>query len=261
MSVLGTVWLDGRFVPAARARIAATSTSVSHGIGVFETMRVVGGSVPLWELHAIRARSSCEAASLTFPQHDYADVLTALARKNRVRSAVGRLTVGDGFVLITLARLPRGLSREAQEGIALPSLPLARPAATLKATSWLPLVLAERQAGGEVLLTSAGRVLETSRSNLFVLRNDTLETAPTPSVLPGIARGLVSEFARNRGVRIRLRSPRLSEAGSWSEVFVTNALRGVRPVVQIDGEHFAAPHVTSLTRLLQGDLKRRMRLA
>ena len=181
--------------------------------------------------------------------------------RNRIRNGVVRLTVGKGVALATCARLPRGLARERSRGIALSTLPLVRAAAELKATSWLPVWLAERDAGDEVALVGArGQLLETSRSNLFVVSEHSIETADPPLVLPGVARRLVLEVARELGLRTRHRAPRLAERARWREMFVTNAVRGVRPVASLDGAPLPVCGPDSLARRLQKSLDQRMGL-
>ncbi len=255
-----SVWLSGRFVSAARARVPALSAAVLDGAGVYETLRVVYGGAPLAPLHAARLATGCLALGIERPRADWADVVEELARRNRMRSGVARITVARDFALVSLRPIPRGLVRERREGIGLESVRLQRGAAAIKSTSRLPLVLAEGADASEVLLRGErGALLETSRANFFALTDRGLETAPSPAVLPGIARGLVVELARGLGARIRLRAPRTRDLGRFREAFVTNAVRGVRPVHSIDGVRLrVAPD--SLTFRLQKSLDQRMGL-
>jgi branched-subunit amino acid aminotransferase/4-amino-4-deoxychorismate lyase len=246
------VWLDGRLVAADRARVSALSQTLLRGIGLFETMRMTRGTVPLLDLHLERLRRSCRDCQMSEPSHRLEKGVSALAERVGGSEGVVRMTVGDGLELVTLGPLPRGLERERQEGIALPSIRTAWDPVSVKHTSRAGLEWAEREVGGEALRVGpAGQLLETTRSNLFVVTPDRLETAPDGSILPGIARRLVLAAARELGFRIRRRSPRLAEAESWREVFVTNAVRGVRPVVEVAGRPIPAPAAEGTLRPLQ----------
>ena len=121
-------------------------------------------------------------------------------------------------------------------------------------------MLAEGADRCEVILRGErGALLETSRANFFAVTASGIETAPSPLVLPGIARGLVVELARGLGARVRLRAPRARDLAAFGEAFVTNAVRGVRPVHSIDGVRLrVAPD--SLTFRLQKSLDQRMGL-
>ncbi len=256
------VWLSGRFLRANVARVPATSAAVTHGLGLFESMRLVRGELPLLDLHLARLRTSCMGMGLDADVADWRAVTAELAARNRMKSGVVRITLARDFALASCRRLPRGLAAERERGISLGTAPIARPAASLKSTSRADLWLAERAAGGEVALLGPGRrLLETSLANLFIVSRRGLETAPAPHVLPGIARGLVVELARGLGVPVRLRAPRLAERAQWREAFATNAVRGVRPVVRIDAATLPLPGSGSLTRQLQKALDQRMRLA
>jgi branched-subunit amino acid aminotransferase/4-amino-4-deoxychorismate lyase len=256
-----TVWLSGRYLPEERAKVPATSSTLSLGIGLYETLRLVDSRAPLLDLHLERLCTSCKAVGLPLAHEPWDAILAGLALRNRIRNGRARITIGDRFRLATCARLPRGLEQEREKGISLTTVRWQRPGAGLKDISRMSLWLAERSTEAEVLLLSPhGRALETSRSNLFVLTENGLQTAPTPDVLPGIARGLVVELAGELGIPVRFRAPALREPPRWKEAFVTNALRGVRPVVDIDGRRLRRAGGRSVMRALQRGLDRRMQL-
>ncbi len=252
------VWLSGRFIAEDAARVPASSPAVTHGVGAFETLRVAKGRAPLVALHAARLTTACHALGIAPPAADWDAVIAGLAERQQRSSGVARITASRDFALVTLAPLPRGLARERCEGIGLESVRIRWGIAAIKSTSRLPLVLAEGTYAEEVLLRGErGALLETSRSNFFAVTDAGVVTAPSPTVLPGIARGLVVELARGFGARVRLRAPRTSELPRLREAFVTNAVRGVRPVHSIDGTRLAVRD-DSLTFRLQKALGQRM---
>ncbi len=257
----GQVWLSGRFVAADRARVSVSSRALTHGEGVFETLRVVKSHAPLAALHAARLATACHTLGIAPPDEDWDAVIHGLAERNRQSTGVARITLSHDFVLVTLAALPRGLAAQRQSGIGLESVRIRWGVAAIKSTSRLPLVLAEGPERDEVLLRGErGQLLETSRSNFFAVTDSgAVETAPSPSVLPGIARGLVVELARGFGACVRLKAPRAGNLGRVHEAFVTNAVRGVRPVHSIDGTTIGV-RPDSLTFRLQKAIDQRMGL-
>jgi branched-subunit amino acid aminotransferase/4-amino-4-deoxychorismate lyase len=252
--------MNGRVVRADRIVIPLRCAPFLAGRGLFETMRVVGGDIPLLDLHLDRLRASCREVGLGLPARGIGDAIATLLDHARLRHGVARLTVGEGFETVTLAPLPAGLARERRDGLRLPVARLSWSPAHVKHTSRLPILLAEDRAGGEVVrLGGRTRLMETTRSNLFVVTHDgAIETAPFPAVLPGVARGLVLENLRALGVRVRHRAPRLTENRGWREVFVSNAVRGVRPVVDLGEVSLPRPAPDGLLRRLQRDLDRCM---
>lgn len=86
-----------------------------------------------------------------------------------------------------------------------------------------------------ILVDDEGRLLEGVMSNLFLVRDGVLHTAPRHGVLPGITRAIVLGLAET------LEIPRLEESihrddlGAVQEAFFSTSVRGVLPVVEIEG--------------------------
>lgn len=260
------VWLSGRYLADADARVPATSDTVLLGVGAFETMRLVRGVAPLLEHHLARLRCACSILSLraTAELHraEWDGVIRGLAARNGLSDGVARITVGQGFTLVTTRPLPHRMDDERRDGVSLSTCGEARGAPALKGTARLDLWLAERTRGGEVLLVDpGGRVLESSRANFFAVTAQGIQTAAPPDALPGIARALVIEEAERLGLLVTQAAPRLPEIGRWREAFLTNAVSGVRPVVRIDDLGLDPPSPGSLTRKLQKALDARAHVA
>jgi branched-subunit amino acid aminotransferase/4-amino-4-deoxychorismate lyase len=132
-----------------------------------------------------------------------------------------------------------------------------------KSASRLALWLAERDAGGEVALRDAhGSLLETTRANLFAAADTRLWTAEESRVLPGVARGLLIELAADLGLDVIAQAPDLRRLPQNTELFATNAVRGVRPVARLDGKPLHVPlSSASTTRRMQRALDEKMGLA
>jgi para-aminobenzoate synthetase/4-amino-4-deoxychorismate lyase len=86
-----------------------------------------------------------------------------------------------------------------------------------------------------LLVAQDGSVLETSRASLFVVHDDAVLTPPVDGrILPGTARERVVEILREAGagagVPLVQRRLTLADLAAATEVFATNALRGVVPV-------------------------------
>lgn len=87
-----------------------------------------------------------------------------------------------------------------------------------------------------LLLDDDGSVLESSRASVFVVHDDAVLTPPIDGrILPGTARERVIEILRDAAVPVFQRRLTLDDLRSASEVFVTNALRGVVPITDCEG--------------------------
>jgi branched-subunit amino acid aminotransferase/4-amino-4-deoxychorismate lyase len=258
---LGAIWLNGRLVSKDDAQVSPLGMSLLRGVGLFETMRVTGRRVPLLELHLERLVRGCRMLGLPDPPDDLEAGVDAVLRRALQDEGVARIVVGEGFRMVTPEQLPPALHQEREKGIRLPCMRFSWSPVAVKHTSRAALEWAEREMGGETArIGSRRRLLETTRSNFFVVCADALQTAPTSVALPGIARRIVLHVATELGLPVRQRAPRLSEVDSWREVFVTNAVRGVRPVLELGGKHLPPPQPRGILRELQQRLDRAMGL-
>jgi len=93
------------------------------------------------------------------------------------------------------------------------------------------------QPGEQLLIEDAdGDVLETDRANLFAVIGGMLHTPPADGrLLPGVARDAVLRTALLQGLGVSVTPITRARLQAASEVFVTNAVHGVRPVRALTG--------------------------
>jgi para-aminobenzoate synthetase/4-amino-4-deoxychorismate lyase len=91
--------------------------------------------------------------------------------------------------------------------------------------------------GEQLLIEDAdGEVLETDRANVFAVIGGVLHTPPADGrLLPGVARDAVLRVAALTGLSVSVTPVSRAGLQAASEVFVTNAVHGVRPVRSVAG--------------------------
>ena len=112
---------------------------------------------------------------------------------------------------------------------------------------------------GEQLLIqdSGGEVLETDRASIFAVVKGSLQTPPADGrILPGVTRAVVLKVAQLNGIEVKTGAITRAQLAGASEVFVTNALRGVMPVQAI-GDSAVACAPGPVATLLAAALARR----
>ena len=99
------------------------------------------------------------------------------------------------------------------------------------------------QPGEQLLIEDAdGDVLETDRANVFAVIGGVLHTPPADGrLLPGVARDAVLRAAGLAGLGLSVTPVSKARLQAASEVFVTNAVHGVRPVRSVAGSPAAWP--------------------
>jgi branched-subunit amino acid aminotransferase/4-amino-4-deoxychorismate lyase len=133
----------------------------------------------------------------------------------------------------------------------------ASPVVRHKTIGYLPYLLARQEAAeagadGAILLNEYGHVTEEAMSNLFFVRDGALHTPPIHSgLLPGITRAVVSECAREAGIRVVEHPMPAGEMFLYDEAFMTNSLLEIMPVKSIDKRPLNAEAPGPTTRKLR----------
>jgi D-alanine transaminase len=125
----------------------------------------------------------------------------------------------------------------------------------IKSINLLPNVLARQQAKQagvfETILVKNGEVTEGSVSNVIIVENHTLITAPEGTrILSGVTREVVLALARQEGFEVQERYPSKAQLYAASEVFLTGTTVEVLSVVRIDGRSIGGGEPGPVTRNL-----------
>jgi para-aminobenzoate synthetase/4-amino-4-deoxychorismate lyase len=217
------------------------------GWGVFETMLVLAGRPVELDAHIERLSTSVGAL--------YGSALPAKARALVADSAReiehGKLrltavpTHGEPALEVTASEIDRrSIFPAADRGATLRSTVVA---GGLGEHKWADRRLLDRAAAATpsddlpLLLDADGAVLEASRASVFVVRAGRLATPPADGrILPSIARQQAIEVAAAEGIATS--EERLTMADLLAgEVFLTGSVRGVEPVLALDGVGLAPP--------------------
>lgn len=245
-------------MPAADARVSVFDSGFSQGIGLFETMRAHRGRVFRQERHIERLRRSAEklgwgvvpeAGALRANIEQVVSAEACDGLRVRLTVTTGSLR-GDGDeppgLTIVAAATPGGSYPEEyyRKGV---SVALCRyrqcsqdPTVGHKTTSYFSRMAALREAYQarcfeSLWFSDENFLAEGCISNVFLIEGGALLTPPldTP-VLPGIARGALLDVAAILGVGAKEQEITIDDVLSADEIFLTNSMMGVMPVVRVD---------------------------
>lgn len=237
------VWLDGALVDPTGAALPITDPGVRWGDGLFETMRGEAGRVPLMDRHLRRLEASTQALGLS-PAPSTDDVRAA------VDAVMAAVDDGVHRVRVTVTSRPT-LLVEATEYSPDPAAGVT--VAALRGTWWpgdeirehktLSYAghrLAQRRAAAmgtdhALLLDEARRLGEGDSANVFVVVDGTLITPPIEGILGGVTRDVLLEAAAAEGIPVDIRHLAEPEWRGADEMFLSNGLAGLTPVLAIDG--------------------------
>jgi branched-chain amino acid aminotransferase len=254
-----TVFLNGRFRTASRARVSAFDRGFLYGDGLFETVRAYRGAVFALDGHLDRLATSAHFLGITVPEIDWRRQIDELLRRNglRERDAAVRITItrgagrpgllppahGEPTVLITAASVDTAIGRAQLRGVRVALLPFERDGflAAHKLLGYVPAILgrleAARQHAFEALYVGNRNGLsEGTTSNLFLYRDGQLLTpklGARPDVLPGVTRRLVIRLARSERLSVRERSLGVGDLLAADEAFCTSSVIEIVPIVSV----------------------------
>lgn len=245
--------IDGRLDFTDQLNISAIDRGFTLGEGFFETMAIHQGSVPLFSYHWSRIKTSAQLLSIPLPfsENELRNLINKLIKLNQVKHCGLRLSLSAGLTQRELT----ATSTRPTYTIILFSLPVNTKmtytaafvntrrnefstASRIKSMSYLDNILAAREAANKgfddaLLLNTQGYLAEAAIANIFVVIDNIIYTPPiSDGALPGVLRSVIlNELTKIPVVERRLTQDNVLEA---QEVFLTNALRGIRSLEQID---------------------------
>ncbi len=228
----GLAWLDGELVESVV--LPCDDPALLVGRGLFETIGLFGGRLPLWSEHLERLRRGAAQLGLSIVEPAAIEA-AALDLALRNRDDVLRLTVfgggrGGRWLLTSRSRCEGRVPLVLQPALARRDR--SDPTTRLKVTARLSLdsALAGARVDGAddaLMLGPADEVWETTTGNLLVQLDGRLVTpCATGALLPGIARARLCA-----GVAVETRELCLADLGKAAGLWVSNAVYGPRPAV------------------------------
>jgi 4-amino-4-deoxychorismate lyase len=262
------VLINGR----ASVAVSALDRGLHFGDGLFETIGCVDGAPRFLELHLERLASGCARLGLAAPESG--------ALEAEVRRLAGESARSIIKVLLTRgAALARGYAPSGAEPPTRVTLRYAWPEedgslahegvrvrvartrlgenpvlAGIKHCNRLEQVLARAEwtdptIAEALLYSSSGALISGTMSNVFLVRDGTLCTPRLDRCgVAGIMRRVVLAAAAQAGIAAEERTLGSRDLAAAGEVFLTNALMGVRPVRELEGR---ALSVGAVTRAVQ----------
>ena len=254
------IWMDGQFVPWDKASIHSLCHSLQRGATLFESIDCVeaeNNRAAIFRLHDHMVRFQNSAHIVGMPLNYSIEELNGAVIDTVARSGLKACTIrplafyadpvfdiypGDAKVSVVIGL---GERKEYKESITMKisrmrkiesaSMPIK---AKVSGNYIAPMIMKSEaiQEGFDdtILLDHDGFVAEGATSNIFIIENGTLITAPGDKILEGITRATVMNLSEKLGISItcELFSPERLKAAD--EVFMCSSGMGVMPVIQVD---------------------------
>lgn len=258
--------INGEPVANTGVTLNVMDRGLHYGDGVFETMRLENDRLRNWPAHFRRLQAGCERLQVTAPSQALVEneiaKLTQGVKSGVVKLIVTRGEGGRGYRPPTEARPTRVIS--------LHTLPLSNNGIVVRwcDTRWsrnarlagikhlnrLEQVLAQNEWHDDaidegIMLDTEGEVISATASNIFIVKGESLVTPDLRfSGIRGVLRERVLHAASALQLAIDERAVWPHDIQTADEVFVTNAVRGIRSVLQLESKTWSTTTLTCRLR-------------
>jgi branched-chain amino acid aminotransferase len=271
------VYVNGRLVPRAEARVSVFDSVVQGGDAVWEGLRVYRGRIAALGEHLERLQNSAKALAFAgIPTSD--DVRRAifstlaangmkddthirltLTRGEKITSGMNPRLNQKGCSLIVLAEWKPPVYSD--DGIRVITSAIRRNTpqcldSKIHHNNLLNNILAAIDANvagvdSAVMLDVHGFISETNDTNLFIVRDGALLTPFADACLPGVTRRMILDIAADEGIPGGEKNLSLTELYSADEAFTSGTMGELTPILEADGRVIGSGKPGELTRRLQ----------
>lgn len=276
------IWLNNKIVRDKDAGVSIFDRGFLYGDGVFETMRAYNGAVFALDEHLDRLLSSLKILQIKCPYSKTVLIkaIYRLIKLNNLKDTYIRLAITRGAGTIGLAKIecenPTVIiitkpfvpypAKMYQKGVKVKIVNVRQnensPLSGIKSASFLNYILARleaKKAGYDdaILLNSKGKVCEASVSNIFLVKGQQLVTPSLDSgCLPGVTRKIILGLAHQAGFKAKQKTVNVKELYGANEVFLTNSLMELMPVIRVDSKIIGKGIPGSVTKLMSAEYKK-----
>ena len=256
------IWVDGKLLDEADAKVSVFDHGLLYGDGVFEGIRVYDGRVFELESHLRRLYESARVIRLeiSLDKGELAAAIKKTVEANgiadgyiRVVVTRGAGTLGlspylckkSGLIIIAdkIQAYPEELYETGMKVISAMTIrnhPLAMPP-QVKSLNYLNNILAKLEALDNdvpeaIMYNHEGYVAEATVDNVFVVRDGVLCTPPVEAgALDGVTRNLVIRLAKEENFEVVEENLTKRDLHFCNEIFLTGTAAEIIGIVEIDG--------------------------
>lgn len=255
------IWLDGKIVEEAEARISVFDHGLLYGDGIFEGIRFYEGRVFRLEDHVDRLFASAKCLLLDLPL-SHAGICQAVLetiRANGLNDGYVRLVVTRGIgdlglnpylcphpsMFIIASAISLYPAEFYENGLEVVTCSTRRPTPAslspqVKSLNYLNNVMAKVEAlkagaSEGLMLNEQGFVAECTGDNVFIVKNGEVITPPvSDGSLDGITRQVIFELCAELAIPIREATLARYHLYTADESFLTGTAAETIPMVKLD---------------------------
>ncbi len=257
-------YLNGQFLPSEETKIQVSDLGLLRGYGIFDFFRSINGKPIFLNDHLDRFENSAQILGLKIPdrREKLKEIINELIRLNPYRLLGIKMILTGGFSpdgytpalesnLIMIAR--PFIFKDPLKAIKLMSLEYQREIPEVKTLNYtIPIkMLPSMHAIGasDFIYHYNGLITESSRSNIFIVKNKKLFT-PKSGFLAGVTRKHLIQACKGI-IEVEERDITLKETLNADEVISTSSTQRVLAISQIDARVYNEGSIGPIAKKLQ----------
>jgi 4-amino-4-deoxychorismate lyase len=256
---------DGIAVSDKNTQVSFDDRGLQYGDGVFETLRLFNGEIPMWEFHQCRLKNA--QLALKLPLENFFSQWPEFVKQHlgHIENACAKLVISRGegprgykipaevqinwWLKISDLSKPDPIESEKSFSLTLCQHPISRQPklAGLKHLNRLDQVMARSEWEEQdnfnegIMFNIDGDVIEGTMSNVFWLKDNQLHTPDlSQEGIDGCVRRWVIKYKEKSSLPVIIsQQTKLDSLHDADAVFLTNSLIGIQAVTEIDGQAIA----------------------
>lgn len=266
---------NGKIQDADQPALLVSNRGYRYGDGLFETMKLMNSEILLESFHFERLLSGLSLLKFEilelFASGSLKQEIVSLCKKNqceklaRVRLSVSR---GNGGLydedrtlqyIIECWPLNGSVNQLNENGLVIDIYPEVRKScdvfSNLKSANFLPYSMAalyakENKLHDCLLLNESGNIADATTANLFIIKDGIITTpALSEGCVDGVMRRHLLEKLRVMGFGLREGVLKVNALENADEVFLTNAIHGIRGVRQFRDKRYSTKKTSEIYNL------------
>ncbi|HTL31071.1 MAG TPA: branched-chain-amino-acid transaminase [Tepidisphaeraceae bacterium] len=271
------VWIDGKLLDKADARISVYDHGLLYGDGVFEGIRVYNGKIFECDAHMKRLYDSAKSIRLTIPleRSAFVSAIYETVKANNFKDCYVRAVVTRGagdlgldprkcrqasiFIITDLIAVYPAEMYEKGIAVITSSYIRNHPNSCpprVKSLNYLNNILAKIEANDAgvpeaIMLNHDGNVAECTADNVFIVRDGVVQTPTTADgILEGVTRKVIIDLCHRHGIPLVEKTLQRHDLFVGDEIFLTGTAAEVMPVTKVDGRVIGSGEAGPITRKL-----------
>jgi branched-chain amino acid aminotransferase len=259
------IYLNGEILPTEKAQLHVSDLGLLRGYGIFDFFRAIDRQPIFIEDHLDRFHNSAKLMGLPIPESRdrLREIIHEIIHLNPHKLLGVKMIMTGGYSEDGYTPSPKpnlivmGKPFEfkpADVGMKLMSMEYRREIPEIKTLNYIvPIRALQRMksvGADDVLYHKDGKISESSRSNIFIVKNEKIIT-PLDGALFGITRKHILNFAKNHFI-VEERDITAQEYFEADEVFTTGSTKRIIAITQTDNHIFGNGGLGKITQKLQG---------